>query len=515
VEIDPDLAAEESIDMNRSRSSPRILALLGIVAILAAACGNASSSTSPSASAAASAAPSATPAGTPEPTPIVTPPPVITGPGPNGGVVVRWFIGLGAGTQPAQIGPEQAFITAYNASQKDVYIQYEIVDNTQAATILKTEIAAGNAPDIIGPVGVEGLNLFADQLLDLKPQIASTGYEPTGVDPALVEFFNSLGQNGATVGLPFAVYPSFIFYNQDLFEEAGLPLPPTKVGDLYDGKPWDLDALRTLAMKLTVDKNGKDATDPAFDAANIEQWGFESQYMDNYNLRAESAWFGTGDLLGADGKAVIPAPMAQGAKWYNDGVWKDHFIPTASQVASALLAGGNEFGSGNIAINEGHTWFTCCVNPPEGKKAFKFGFAVQPTINGTTTSPLHADTFSILKTTKVPDAAFKALTAMVASTELLTAYGAMPADSTKQQAWFDSIDANFPSLKLNWDVAKAMLAYPDIPNHQSFVPDYASMRSAMQAFGNAYRTTDGLDMDAELAKLQTTLQGIFDAAATP
>ena len=29
---------------------------------------------------------------------------------------------------------------------------------------------------------------------------------------------------------------------------------------------------------------------------------------------------------------------------------------------------------------------------------------------------------------------------MVASPELLTAYGAMPADQTKQQAWFDSID---------------------------------------------------------------------------
>jgi hypothetical protein len=34
----------------------------------------------------------------------------------------------------------------------------------------------------------------------------------------------------------------------------------------------------------------------------------------------------------------------------------------------------------------------------------------------------------------------------------------------------------------------------------------------MQAFGNNYRTTPGLDMDAELTKLQQTLQGIFDAA---
>jgi hypothetical protein len=112
----------------------------------------------------------------------------------------------------------------------------------------------------------------------------------------------------------------------------------------------------------------------------------------------------------------------------------------------------------------------------------------------------------------VPDAAFKALTAMVASADLLTAYGAMPADKTKQQAWFDSIDKGFPGMKLDWDVAKAMLAYPDIPNHQSWVPDYSKVRSAMQAFGNAYRTTTGLDIDAELAKLQLTLQGIFDAA---
>jgi multiple sugar transport system substrate-binding protein len=486
----------------RSRGSA-VFALTAVVALIASACGTA---TSPSPSqTASSAAPSAS-------TLLVTPEPIAAGPGPNGGTVVRWFIGLGAGTQPAQIGPEQKFITDYNASQKDVYIQYEIVDNTQAANILKTEIAAGNAPDIIGPVGVEGLNLFADQLLDLKSLIASTGYKPTGVDQSLVDFFNSLGQNGATVGLPFAVYPSFIIYNQDLFEEAGLPLPPTKIGDQYDGKPWDLDALRGLAMKLTVDKNGKDATEAGFDAENIEQWGFEAQFMDNYNLRAESAWFGAGALQDSAGKAVVPDYMAQAAKWYNDGVWKDHFIPTAAQVSSDLLSAGSEFASGNIAIDEGHTWFTCCVTPPAPKKPFKFGFAINPLVNGKITSPLHADTFSVLKTTKVPDATFKALTAMVASNDLLTAYGAMPADQSKQQAWFDSIDKQFPGMKLNWDVAKQMLAYPDIPNHQSFVPDYAKVRAAMQAFGNNYRTKSGLDIDAELATLQQTLQGIFDAA---
>jgi multiple sugar transport system substrate-binding protein len=496
--------------MVMKRSGPRsLLAVFAALGVLGAACNSAAPSTSPTAGATTAVA-------TPPPSqPLVniTPEPIAAGPGPNGGQVVRWFIGLGAGTQPAQITPEQAFATAYNASQKDVYLSLEIVDNTQASSILKTELSSGNAPDLIGPVGVEGLNLFADQLLDLKPQIQKSGYKPTGVDQSLVNFFNSLGQNGATVGLPFAVYPSVIIYNKNLFDEADLAVPPTKVGDSYNGKPWDLAALREVAMKLTVDSKGKDATDSGFDAAHIEQWGFDSQYMDNYNARGETAFFGAGSLLGADGKtAVVPDYIAQGEKWYNAGVWTDHFIPTANQVASDLLGAGSEFASGNLAIDEGHTWFTCCVTPPTGKKPFKFGFAVNPTVNGKLTSPLHADTFSILKTTKVPDAAFKALQAMVASGELLTAYGAMPADQRKQQAWFDSIDKQFPGMNLNWDVVKAMLAYPDIPNHQSWVPDYPKVRSAMQAFGNNYRTTSGLNMDTELTKLQQTLQGIFDAA---
>ena len=86
----------------------------------------------------------------------------------------------------------------------------------------------------------------------------------------------------------------------------------------------------------------------------------------------------------------------------------------------------------------------------------------------------------------------------------------MPADPTKQDAWFKSIDATFPGIKLDWSVPQAMLAYPDVPNHQSWVPNYAKAKAALQAFQNKYRTTSGLDIDAELTTLQTTLQGIFD-----
>jgi multiple sugar transport system substrate-binding protein len=58
-----------------------------------------------------------------------------------------------------------------------------------------------------------------------------------------------------------------------------------------------------------------------------------------------------------------------------------------------------------------------------------------------------------------------------------------------------------------------MLPFADVPNHQSWVPNYAKAKSAWQAFQNKYRTTAGLDIDAELATLKTTLQGIFDEPA--
>ena len=99
------------------------------------------------------------------------------------------------------------------------------------------------------------------------------------------------------------------------------------------------------------------------------------------------------------------------------------------------------------------------------------------------------------------------------SADLLTIYGAFPADKSKQEAFFTSVNATFPGVTLDWTVPQAMLAFPDIPNHQAFVPNYAKAKAAWQTFQNKYRTESGVDIDAELATLKTTLQGIFDEVA--
>ena len=172
-----------------------------------------------------------------------------------------------------------------------------------------------------------------------------------------------MGEDNAMIGLPFATYPSFMYYNKKLFDEADLPYPPTKVGDQYQGKPWDMEAVRQLGMKLTVDKNGNDATSSDFDANSIVQWGFDSQWADN-NPVAESTIFGAFSVVGPDGTtAQIPDPLKTGLQWFSDGVWKDHFIPTYAQIRSDLLGPDNEFSTGNLAMAETHSWYMCCINP--------------------------------------------------------------------------------------------------------------------------------------------------------
>ena len=92
-------------------------------------------------------------------------------------VEINWFCCLGAGDDPAQVPTEEAVVAAFNESHDDIELVLEIVDYDTAFDVMSTEIAGGNAPDIVGPVGVSGAEAFHGQWLDLTDLIESTGYD--------------------------------------------------------------------------------------------------------------------------------------------------------------------------------------------------------------------------------------------------------------------------------------------------------------------------------------------------
>ena len=47
-------------------------------------------------------------------------------------VQIRWFVGLGAGTDGPVIEQEEAFVAEFNESQDEIELILEVVDNNQA-----------------------------------------------------------------------------------------------------------------------------------------------------------------------------------------------------------------------------------------------------------------------------------------------------------------------------------------------------------------------------------------------
>ena len=426
---------------------------------------------------------------------------------------VRWFVGLGAGTDEPMFEPQEQVVADFNASQDEIELVLEIVDADQAYATLATQIAAGNAPDIVGPVGIRGRDFFRGAWLDLQPLIDAEGYDLSDFDPALVEFY--VDAEEGQLGLPFAIFPSYLSVNYELFDEAGIPYPPMEYGAPYttiDGEEvtWDLDALRDVSLLLTVDANGNDALSPDFDTDNIVQFGYYNQWTD---FRGAATLFGPGALVADDGStAQVPDNWREAAKWYYDGQWNEVFYPNGIYDASDVIA-GNGFESGNVAMAHTHLWYYgCCV----GNIDFDYNFAAMP-VNGTgePTAKMHADTFGIMKASENPEAAWEVLKFFLGdNAETMTQmYGGMPARLSLQDAYFDTFQESVPNGEnLNWQVVVDSMAYADNPNHESFMPSPQEANDRYNEFWSLLGQEPGLDVDEQIDLLITDLQAIYDAA---
>lgn len=425
-------------------------------------------------------------------------------------VVIHWFVGLGTGINPDQIPPQEQIVADFNATHDDIQIEVTFIDTSDAIDTLSTLIASGNAPDIVGPVGVEGSNAFADAWLDLEPLVESTGYDLTQFDEQSIDFYRIEGEG--LVGLPYAVFPSFILYNKALFDEAGLNYPPTEYGAPYvwgDGTEaeWNIDTMTEVARILTVDANGYDATEPEFDPTAIEQFGFHGVF---HSSRGHASLFGAGNVVDDEGNAVIPDHWREAWKWYYDGMFGEApFMPNDQIALSDTWGNGNTFSMGRVGMATAHLWYlSCCL----GAEVTDWNIAAVPSYNGTTTAKLHADNFRILEATQHPEEAFEVLLYLTdeRGMDLLQVYGGMPARLAEQDAFFEAFAQAYPE-DIAWDVVMDSLSYADVPSHEGYTPNYTVADTRLNAWGSLYQSTPGLDVDAELDTLRDDLQQIFDA----
>ncbi len=433
-------------------------------------------------------------------------------------VQIRWFVGLGTGTNPEQVTAQEEVVADFNASQDRIELVLEIVPYDSARDTLSTQIASGAGPDLVGPVGWGGSNDFFGQWLDIAPYIEELAFDTSIFDPALVEFYQT---EEGQVGLPFAVFPGAMFYRADMFDEAGLNYPPQVYGEKYtmpDGSEvdWNWETVTEIAKLLTVDVNGLNSTEEGFDRTQMVQVGYAPQWQ---SILSVGTFYGgaakiySGDAVGSY-ESTIPDSWKDGWAWYYDGMYgAQPFIASGPLAAAPEFGNGNIFNAGKAAMGLTQTWYTCCL-ADFAKAGLEFQLGIQPMgSDGDVNGRVDADTFRILKGSAHPKEATEVLLYLITTggDKLLPVYGAMPAIADKTDAFFEVKSADYPFVtEESWNVFIQGLAYPDTPSSEQYQPNSIKANARFATFFDLMNNTEGLDFDAEYQKLVDDINALYN-----
>lgn len=408
-------------------------------------------------------------------------------------IIVRWFT---ADSNIDHLAAMQLAANYFNNTQTAITLTLE----TGSLQTLQSAIASNNQPDMVGPLGIDASNYFPGQWLDLTPLAASTGMTLTDFYTEVLDLYQD---DGKLLALPFALYPSFVYYNKDLFDTAGLAYPPHQYGQPYTdsihGGPWTVEKVEEIAKLLTLDNMGRNATHPQFDTANIIQFGYYPQWTDD--PRSSATLFGAGSFVDASGDAQIPPQWRAAFHWYYSAAWEKFFIPNGPYANSDWFGNTNVFNSGHLAMANTHLWYTCCFSLPH------WDIAAVPSYSGTTTAKLHADGFRILSTTLHPTETFQVLTYLSWNTSLADAFDVLPGRLSMQAQAMSDLQSQYPGV--DWQVMLDSVASSDNPSHEGCLPNYARSQARIQQFRDLFWGTAGLNVDTELNLLQADLQWLF------
>jgi multiple sugar transport system substrate-binding protein len=282
---------------------------------------------------------------------------------------------------PAELDVWKAIVSDFEAANPNIKVDVQVSDWESYWTKLKTLLAANTPPDVFAM----DAPLFLDYqsrgvLLNLQPLIDKNPGMLDGLYPNTLTAYQS---PDGYFGLPRDFQTIVVFYNKDMFDNAGVPYP----------KPdWTYDDLRATAKALTKDTNGD---------GKIDQFGYVIDPWDFEPGMSEVIWAYGGDLISADHtKTLMGEPKARQAfQFLHDMMFVDKSIPdpnTSSQY------GGDLFLSGNAAmIAMGH-WAV----PSYSEANFKWDVVQMPKGPAGQATSVNSAGFVVGKDSKHPEEAF-------------------------------------------------------------------------------------------------------------
>lgn len=312
----------------------------------------------------------------------------------------------------------------------DIDVRVNVVAYATYFDTLRTDAAGGSADDIFWLSNAYFAG-YADsgRLMDVGQTLgpdAAAGWEPSVVD--------QFTRNGVLWAVPQLTDAGIaVYFNADLIEAAGVDL--RQLANMR-WSPGDVDALRPLLARLTVDAAGRRADQPGFDAQRVRQWGYNAAndlqgiYL-NY-IGSAGGMFSDGDRFAFNNPGAVAA-FEYLVRLIND----DHVAPPAADTNGNGDFSRNQFLQGRMALFQSGTYNLAVIAE---QSRFRWGVVPMPVGPVGRVSVTNGIAAAGSSATRHPDAVRRVL-AWMGSTrgnEFLGARGAaIPAVVAAQRVYFD------------------------------------------------------------------------------
>jgi multiple sugar transport system substrate-binding protein len=286
---------------------------------------------------------------------------------------------------PEELAAYQSLVDAFHAAQSDVQVELRYVpDQAEYRRRLAADFSAGAAADVMllnyrrfatfaGQGGLEPLSSYLDQ---------STVLEEGDFYTPVIDSFRF---NGQLWCIPQNMSSLVVYYNQNLFDAAGLP---------YPSDDWTWGEFLAAAQRLTVDLDGDGQPD---------QYGVGIE--PTLNRLAPFIWQAGGELVDDPQnptRLALDSPEAQAAlQWFANLQTEHGVVPDA--VAASAEGSESRFLNGTLAM-----YFNSRRGVPTYRTIKDFTWDVAPLPRSAqAASVLHSDGYCLAASSKEKEAAWK------------------------------------------------------------------------------------------------------------